>query len=175
VTGSDAEAVLITGLFGTGKSSLAVEIADILEKRGVPYAVIDLDWLCWGYAGGGEGAEHRMMLANLRPVLANYLAVGVRSVILARSIRSRAELESLKAALPMPLRVVELVVPLDEIERRLGSDITAARGDDLEDARAWAAAGEGIGLADLSVANERPLREVADEIIQLLGWDARDV
>jgi adenylylsulfate kinase-like enzyme len=43
VTGSDAEAVLITGLFGTGKSSVAVEIADILEKRGVPYAVIDLD------------------------------------------------------------------------------------------------------------------------------------
>jgi len=52
VTGSDAEAVLITGLFGTGKSSLAVEIADILEKRGVPYAVIDLDWLCWATPAG---------------------------------------------------------------------------------------------------------------------------
>jgi hypothetical protein len=178
VTPSDAEAVLITGLFGTGKSSVAVEIADVLEKRGVPYAVIDLDWLCWGYAGGGEGAEHRMMLANLRPVLANYLAVGVRSVILARSIRSPAELASLEDALPMPLRVVELVVPLDEIERRLGSDIAAARGDDLDDARAWSSAGEGTGFGDLSVTNDRPLREVADEIIELLGWDAgtsRDV
>jgi hypothetical protein len=175
VTGSDAEAVLITGLFGTGKSSVAIEIADILEKRGVPYAVIDLDWLCWGYAGGGEGAEHRMMLANLRPVLANYLAVGVRSVILARSIRSPAELESLEDALPMRVRVVELLVPLDEIERRLGSDITAARGDDLEDARAWADAGDGTGFGDLSVANDRPLRDVADEIIDLLGWAARDV
>jgi hypothetical protein len=168
----EAEALLITGLFGTGKSSVAVEIADILEKRGVPYAVIDLDWLCWGSAGGGEGAEHRMMLANLRPVLANYLAVGVRSVILARSIRSPAELESLKAALPMRLRVVELVVPLDEIERRLGSDITAARGDDLEDARVWAATGEGTGFGYLSITNDRPLRDVADEIVDLLGWDS---
>jgi hypothetical protein len=175
VTGSDAEAVLITGLFGTGKSSVAIEIADILEKLGVQYAVIDLDWLCWGYAGGGEGAEHRMMLANLRPVLANYLAVGVRSVILARSIRSPAELESLKDSLPMRVRVVELLVPLDEIERRLGSDITAARGDDLEDAGAWVAAGEGTGLGDHAVVNDRPLREVADEIIELLGWDAGDV
>jgi adenylylsulfate kinase-like enzyme len=51
VTASEAEAVLITGPFGTGKSSVAIEIADILEKRGVRYAVIDLDWLCWGYAG----------------------------------------------------------------------------------------------------------------------------
>jgi hypothetical protein len=113
-----------------------------------------------------------MMLANLRPVLANYLALGVRSVILARSLRSVAELESLRNVLPIRLRVVELVVSFQEIERRLGSDITAARGDDLEDARAWVTADDGTGFGDLSVTNDRPLREVADEIIQLLGWNA---
>jgi RimJ/RimL family protein N-acetyltransferase len=168
---NQARAVLITGLFGTGKSSVAVEIADVLEKRGLPYAVVDLDWLCWGSAGGGEGAEHRMMLANLAPVVANYLDAGVRSFVLARSLRTGEELATLRSTLlPMDLRVVELVVPFDEIERRLGSDVTAARTDDLRDARGWHAAGDGTGFGDLAVENDRPLREVADEIVRLLGW-----
>ena len=44
----EPQAVLITGLFGTGKSSVAIEMADVLEQRGLRYAVIDLDWLCVG-------------------------------------------------------------------------------------------------------------------------------
>ena len=122
----EPQAALITGLFGTGKSSVAIEMADVLEQRGLPYAVIDLDWLCWGWAGGAEGSEHRMMLANLAPVMTNYLGAGVRYLILARSIRTPAELASLRSALSMPLRIVELTVAFSEIERRLAPDITAA-------------------------------------------------
>ena len=96
--------------------------------------MIDLDWLCWGWAGGAEGSEHRMMLANLAPVMTNYLAAGVRYLILARSIKSPVELASLRSALSMPLRVVELTVPFSEIERRLTRDITAACRDDLGEA-----------------------------------------
>jgi RimJ/RimL family protein N-acetyltransferase len=166
----DAEALLITGLFGTGKSSVAVEIADILEKRGLPYAAIDLDWLCWGYAGDEPGAEHRMLLANLGPVVANYLDAGVRFFILARSLRSRAELDGLREALPIPVRSLELTVPFDEIERRLGDDITAGRADDLRDARSWADADEGTGFAEFEVVNEGRLRDVADGIVRSLGW-----
>jgi adenylylsulfate kinase-like enzyme len=91
----EPQAALITGLFGTGKSSVAVEMADALEGHALPYAVIDLDWLCWGWAGGGEGSEHRMMLANLAPVVTNYLGAGVRYLILARSFRTPGELASL--------------------------------------------------------------------------------
>jgi len=169
-TSGPADALLITGLFGTGKSSVAVEVADILEKRGLTYAAIDLDWLCWGTSGDAEGAEHRMMLANLAPIVANYLDAGVRFFVLARSIRTRDEVESLRAALPMKLRVVGLVVPFEEIERRLGADVTAARADDLRDAASWIAAGEGTGFEDLSVVNDRPLRVVAEEIVSFTGW-----
>ena len=139
----EPQAALITGLFGTGKSSVAIEMADMLEQRDLPYAVIDLDWLCWGWAGGAEGSEHRMMLANLAPVVTNYLGAGVRYLILARSIRTPAG---------------------------LAPDITAARHDDLRDAEAWLTAGEGVGLGDLSIPNDRPLRTVASEILGWLGW-----
>ncbi len=35
--------VLITGVYGSGKSSVAEEIAYLLEQRGEPYTLLDLD------------------------------------------------------------------------------------------------------------------------------------
>jgi len=101
----DAEAGLITGVFGSGKSSVAVEIADVLEKRHAPYAVLDLDWLAWFGTGDDDDATvHRMLLTNLASVTANYRAVGIRFFILARAIRTRSEADGLRAMLAMPLR-----------------------------------------------------------------------
>ena len=43
----EARAVVLTGVYGSGKSTAAVEIADRLEAAAVPSAVIDVDWLGW--------------------------------------------------------------------------------------------------------------------------------
>jgi adenylylsulfate kinase-like enzyme len=40
-----AEGVLLTGVYGSGKSSVAEEIAYLLEQRGEPCALLDLDYL----------------------------------------------------------------------------------------------------------------------------------
>ena len=40
-----AEGVLLTGVYGSGKSSVAEEIAFLLEQAGAPYALLDLDYL----------------------------------------------------------------------------------------------------------------------------------
>ena len=171
-TDRDREAVLITGVFGAGKSSVAAEIADILEGRTLPFAYLDLDFLAWGYPGSqDEGAEHRMMLQNLAPVAGNFLAVGARLFILAGSIHDRAELDGVKAALPMPVRVVRVTAPWPEIERRLRTDPTTGRQDDLRRAAAAVAASEGVGIEDLTVSNDGPIRRVAIEIVEWLGWN----
>jgi gluconate kinase len=167
------DAVLVTGVYGSGKSSVGAEIADLLEKRGERYALLDLDFLSWGYPGGDDQAsEHRMLLKNLAAVAGNYMAAGVRSFILAGFIRDRSELDSLRGALGMPLRVVRLTVSLAEIERRLGSDVTSGRQDDLRQAGEQIAASHGVGIEDLAVSNERPVREVAMDILDWLGWDS---
>ena len=61
-------------------------------------------------------------------------------------------------------------MPLPEIRRRLASDVTSGRQDDLREAEAQLAASEGVGLEDVAVANDRPVGVVAREIISWLGW-----
>jgi hypothetical protein len=165
------EAVLLTGLFGVGKSTIAAEMADLLEDAGVPYAALDLDWLTWCNVGDGDRAsEHAMLLHNLAAVVANYRVGGVRYFVLARWIRDRDELAGLIATMAMPLHTVELVVPLDEIARRVGTDPTAGRQDDLAESVAWVEDGGGAGFADCTVDNDRPVREVAADILRWLAW-----
>jgi hypothetical protein len=163
--------VLITGVYGSGKSSVAQEIADLLEERNAPYALLDLDFLGWfDTAGEGGPTEQSVMLKNLAALVGNYLTVGVRFFVLAGAIRDGAELDELKVELPMPLRVVRLTVPLAEIEKRLRSDATTGRREDLREAGAWLASSVGVGIEDETVSNERPIREVAAEILGWLGW-----
>ena len=44
------EGVLITGVYGAGKSTVAAEISYLLEQRRQPYALLDLDFLEIGRA-----------------------------------------------------------------------------------------------------------------------------
>ena len=150
---------------------MAQEIAVLLEKRNAPYALLDLDFLGW-FDTRGEGGPtgHGVMLKNLAALVGNYIAVGVRLFVLAGAIRDRAELDDLKAELPMPLRVVRLTVPLEEIEKRLRSEVTTGRREDLREAAVWGADSLGVGIEEVTVSNDRPIREVAAEIADWLGW-----
>jgi hypothetical protein len=70
VNGGVEEAVLITGVYGLGKSSVAQEIADLLEKRNAPYALLDFGFLGWfDTRSEGRPVEHSMMLKNLAAVV----------------------------------------------------------------------------------------------------------
>jgi hypothetical protein len=160
-------AVLITGPFGSGKSSLVGDIADVVEGT-IPYAAIDLDWLAWFNAMDGS-PDHEVgpvELKNLSDVVRNYLDAGVLFFVMARSVPNAREAALLKGVLPMPVTMVRLEVPLAELEGRLGDDITTGRQDDLRRMREWIAEGQGIGFEDLVIENGRPLRDVALEVIE---------
>jgi len=169
---SAPEAVLVTGAYGSGKSSVVAEIAELIEQQGLRYAAIDLDWLAWGWPGNDEGelAEHRLMLENLELVVGNYRRRGNDRFVMSHAVRTAEQMAMLRAAVPMPLRVVRLTVSLEEIRRRATPDTTTGRAGDLERAEAWLAANDGVGLEDLTVANDRPINAVAAEILAWLGW-----
>lgn len=166
-----AEGILLTGVFGAGKSSVAAEIAYLLEQRGEPYALLDLDYLSWAGTGTEDrAAEFALLLQNLAAVAANYRRAGIRLFVLAYFVRTPGEVRGVRDALGLPLRVARLTVPLPVIEARLASDVTSGRGDDLREAASSVAAAAGAGLEDVTISNDRPIGAVAREVLTYLGW-----
>jgi len=166
-----AEGILLTGVYGAGKSSVAAEIAYLLEQRGEPYALLDLDYLSWAGTGAEDrAAEFALLLQNLAAVAANYRRAGIERFVLAYFVRTRGEARGLRDALGLPLRVARLTVPLPVIEARLASDVTSGRADDLREASSSVAAAVGAGVEDVTISNDRPVGEVAQDVLTFLGW-----
>ena len=167
----EVDGVLITGVYGSGKSSVAAELAYLLELRHQPYALLDLDYLSWaGTADSDRAEEFGLLLQNLADVAGNYRRAGICRFVLAYFVRDRAEVQALRQAADLPVQVARLQIPLAEIERRLAADITSGRRDDLQQAASSIAACEGVGIEDVRITNDRPIRVVAEELLAFLGW-----
>ncbi|HYB87598.1 MAG TPA: adenylyl-sulfate kinase [Streptosporangiaceae bacterium] len=163
------EGVLITGVYGSGKSSVAAEICYLLEQRRQSYALLDLDFLGWG-VNYSDAARSGLMLRNLAAVASNYREAGISVFVLAHFVGDHDRLRRIQEAVGVPLRVIRLSVPLPDIERRLAADVTTERQEDLREAARQIAAGQGVGVEDLVLANDRPVGIVAQQIMTWLGW-----
>src|SRR5262249_10047058 len=158
------EGVLITGVYGAGKSTVAAEISYLLEQRRQPYALLDLDFLGWGVnTFDGRAAESPFLLRNLAAVISNYRAGGISVFVLAYFVSSHDELRGIREAVGVPLRVVRLSVPLPDIEQRLAADVTTERRASVtvrrpqrrECAGAWGQAGSRL-TSPLGSVSARP-------------------
>ena len=129
------EAVLVTGVYGAGKSTVVEDLATLLEEAGVHYGAIDLDWLSWYDAGIPDDDGWDVLLANLTAVVGNYRSAGVTRFAMAGFLENASDVERLGDALAMPVRTVRLVVPLAVVERRLTAVGTAERLANLDVAR----------------------------------------
>jgi predicted kinase len=169
-----SHAVLLTGQFGSGKTAVAVEVAHQLERRGVRNAAIDLDWLSWVGPGVEGAALQGVLAANLTAVAANYRAVGVDHLVLARALLSPAHRATVEQALPgCALTVIRLVVDDSVASRRVSArDSGAELAELLADERDVSAAVAGAGVQDVDVDNDgtRPVTAVADEVLRACGW-----
>lgn len=110
--------LLLTGTVGSGKTTTAYAVGDLLRDRGVPHAVVDLDEFhrLWP-ASDGDPHNQRLELANLRAVAANYRAAGATYLLLAGVVVH--DREKYEAALGEPVLLCRLRPPPDRVAQRL--------------------------------------------------------
>lgn len=157
---------------GAGKTTVLTEASDILALRNIAHAAIDLDALGLAYLPS-EAANDSVMYRNLASVCKNYASLGVRRVLLARAIESRAELELCCGAVsPANTVVCRLTASIETTEQRvrvrekgISQREFVARVAKLHDIL------DRARLEDFTITNEnRPLNEVAHEMLVKAGW-----
>jgi hypothetical protein len=166
--------ILVTGTVGVGKTSVLVEIGEVLDGRDEPYALVDLDWLAWLRPDPTGGATVLGVLAeNLGHVSATFRRAGVERLVLARAIRHGAEVAAIREALgPCDLTVARLVASHGVVEERLRRrDSGAQLAEHLAEAAAFAAEAEDADLGDMVVpTDDIGAAEAARVILQRAGW-----
>jgi hypothetical protein len=167
----EGEAMLVTGIYGSGKTSLVEELADHYERLPMAFGAIDLDWLGWYLLPDDTGAKTPdLQLENLSDVAGRYWRSGVRHLLIAGAVRDDAGVERIRAALPCPLRVVLLATSIAVVERRLTAIPTSGRAHDLEVAKDWVSQGLGRVSADLTLPGDAPLSTLAEQVVSWLDW-----
>ena len=164
-------AVLLTGTVGSGKTAVAVELGHLLEERGIPAAVIDLDWLNWVHLLPDSACLDDLMAQNVAAIWPNFLAAGARAFVLTRAIEREATLTAVRRAIPKAsLTVLRLVAPPSVIEQRLRQRDTGSELEEhLRESKLFAAKMAQARLEDATVPNDgASVRAVAERV--LAAW-----
>lgn len=148
--GADAGPAILflNGTVGSGKTSTAFAVGELLCGRGVAHQLIDLDELRRAWPPAADDPFNSVLeRANLRSLVANAAATGVWAFVLAGVIEDaagRAEYERLLG----PLWVVRLTAEPDALRERLTRRHEPGRDRDWHLARAGQLA-RIIALADV--------------------------
>jgi len=165
--------ILITGTVGSGKTTLAWEIAHVLSERGVPHAAVDCDTLCAVYPATSKWNAD-VMFESLAALWRIQHAHGARRLVYAMVLEDPGDLDRYRQAVPgAEITVVRVVAPHELRTERLRGRMPP--GDSLD----WHLHRTGelheilerARYEDFVVENgDRPVRDVALEILTRAGW-----
>ena len=169
--------LLLSGPVGVGKTTVAGELGDALETRGISNTVVDLDGLRWSYPRPARDPwNNDLGLENLRAIWGNAFRRGIRNLIVATVVETEEFVAAVQDALgEVTIRTCQLSATretlIERVERReIGS------GRDWHVARAQELAGQLAGNhtpADLRVATDaRDVIDIARELADRIPWYA---
>jgi adenylylsulfate kinase-like enzyme len=165
--------LIINGPVGVGKSTTANTVSELLEARGVPHAVIDMDYLRSVYPRPEDDPFHVALgYRNLAAVWQNFFAAGARIAIIPSVVESSENIEAYRQAIPgAEITVVRLSASVETrharlARRELGTGLAwhTARTEELQRLL------EERQLDDAVIDTEgKTALEVAGEVLALSG------
>ena len=166
----EPRALLLVGTMGSGKTTVMLELGRVLDERGEPHALVDLDWLAWVKPSPASAlGVHDVLVANLAAAASTFRQAGIQRLVLARHLTRAHELAGIKAALAgVELSVVRLDAPAALLESRIRARDT---GRELEEHLAELAAATPPEFLHAVVANDgRTAAAVAADVLRTVGW-----
>lgn len=165
--------LLITGTVGSGKTTVAYEIGDLLSELRVGNAVIDLDSLTAQWPASSRWNAD-LMFENLALLWPNYKAHGATHLVLAHVLEAATEKQRYLEAVPGGvLTTVRIVAPEYLRLARLSGRMPPGRSLEWHLHRTVELESilEEAGLEDVAVENgDRPIRDVAQEVLERVHW-----
>lgn len=172
-SGSDlaAEALLITGPCGAGKSTVGFACLDLLRAEAVRAAMVDAELVYLSTAPPDDPHNEAIAEQGLAAVYRVYRDAGVRRLLLPRVLMYPRHLELVVRAVPgASLTTVWLDVSEDVILQRLEGRESGESVDwHLERARVVNASGM-RERTDLPVDGERAPEQIAAELLEHVRW-----
>jgi len=164
--------IIITGAMGAGKTSVLGEASDILARRQIVHAAIDVDALGLAYLSATTRND-KVMYSNLQSICRNYAGLGVTRFLLARALESHSELESCRGVVSaVDTRVCRLVAQIETMEERVKlRESGVARQEYIRRVAELSAILDQAQLEDFRVSNEsRSVTDVALEMLTRARW-----
>lgn len=167
---NDVEVLVLHGSPGSGKTTLARAIAELLRTAGRAHAVIDLDDLSLIYPDRGRSFARD----NLRAIWPNYAAVLQLKVVIPSVIADEQERQQLRAAVPgARFSVCELVAPeavlKDRVTAREPNEYWQQQLRDFVDL--YHRRTDLAKIRDFQVqTHDRSTDEAARDVLEKAGW-----
>ena len=162
----------ISGPVGVGKTSVLIEVHDILSRAELPHGCIERDALGYSWPEKGRFNEETIE-RNLACVVSNFIEAGAARLLIAGVIESAADLEVYRRCIPNPeIQICRLTADLNIRHDRLRSrEKGAGLNWHLERTAELDQIFDAAKIEDFIVDNgNRSLREVALEVLERAGW-----
>lgn len=161
------EVLIISGPRGVGKTLVAFECMDILERTDLPAAMIDAELAYFHPRPTNDPYGYAVAEEGLRGLWRVYAAQGIERLVLPRVVEDEQQLAIVTRAVPdADIRLMRLVASPETIRERL-SQREVGSGLEWHVRRAADIARATLGEP---VDAERPVKEIARDVLECAGW-----